>query len=324
MNKIISIILLCCLLLTCLSSCAYVDKLFGNEDKEPEEKLPANPEEPNSEVPEETEPQNPNGTDPEEPNEEDITPTELQATNGLVVSLIEYLQGLNADYDLPATSTGVKIDQIKSGKQALHVGLDNSEYYFVCAYYNASHSYETQDYCCATQYTWVKFKNASEISEKYNDLDFFVGFQINKPSFLTDILNEDAPVPPFEHFNMYTPQFNDGLNTNDAIAFDASFIYINLLDYEEIYYSLSIYYTRLVILPSVSIDGRYYVIVDKIKTIYPDGREYVSNLVNELGKYHDVLVSVMDTESFSITDEKGRTHFYGLVAIDVFVDCVKQ
>lgn len=319
MNKIISIVLLCSLLLMCLSSCAYVDKIFGNNDNEPENPELTPPENPNGTLPE-----TPDETPPEEPNEEDITPTELQATNDLIAALIEYLKSLSRDYDLPHTSTGMKIDQIKSGKQALHVGFDNSEYYFVCAYYNASHSYETQDYCCATQYTWVKFKNASEISEKYNDLDFFVGFQINKPSFLTDILNEDAPVPPFEHFNMYTPAFSDGLNTNDAIAFDASFIYINVLDYEKIYFSLSIYYTDLVMLPSVSIDGRYYVIVDQIKTIYPDGREYVSNLVNEFGKYHDVLVSVMDTESFSITDEKGITHFYGLVAIDVFVDCVKQ
>ena len=345
MNKIISIILLCCLLLTCLSSCALTDKIFGNNDSEPEKPEVTPPENPGgteSETPENTEQVTPGEEENKTPNNEeenktpdntgngtpddieDKTPVELQATNGLVVALIEYLRGLNADYDLPATSTGIKIDQIKGGKQALHVGLDNSEYYFVCAYYNASHSYETQNYCCATDYTWVKFKNADEISEKYNDLDFFVGFQINSPSFVTDILNEDASVPPFEHFKIYTPNFSDGLNTNEAIEFGASFIYINLLDYEKIYYSLSVYYTVLVMLPTISLDGQYYVLVSEIKIIYPDGREYVNNSVNEFGYYYDALVSVMDTESFSITDNKGKTYFYGLVALDDFVSCVNE
>ena len=107
MNKIISFVLLCALLLMCFSGCK-IDT---------------------------------NGT------------MVLQSQDALVCTLVEYLRDLLYEYDLADTSTAIKIDEIKNGKQALHVGFDKSEYYFVCAYYNAEHDDESIVYCCATDYT---------------------------------------------------------------------------------------------------------------------------------------------------------------------------
>ena len=160
MNKIISFVLLCALLLMCFSGCK-IDT---------------------------------NGT------------MVLQSQDALVCTLVEYLRDLLYEYDLADTSTAIKIDEIKNGKQALHVGFDKSEYYFVCAYYNAEHDDESIVYCCATDYTWVRFNDVNKISEKYDDLNFIAGFQINKASSVTDIITKDAKAPSMEHFQEYKPE----------------------------------------------------------------------------------------------------------------------
>ena len=67
MNKIISFVLLCALLITCFSGCK-IDT---------------------------------NGT------------MVLQSQDALVCSLIEYLQDLFVDHDMPDTSTAIKIDEIQ-------------------------------------------------------------------------------------------------------------------------------------------------------------------------------------------------------------------
>ena len=292
MKKTISLILLCSLLLVCFSGCTAS---HNNEEKSTTE-LQSN---------------------------EEKSPTELPNNDALVCTLIEYLQDLFVDHDMPDTSTAIKIDEIKNGKQALHVGFDKSEYYFVCAYYDNTHGDETTDYCCVTNYTWVKFNNANEISEKYDDLNFIVAFQINQSSFVADILTKDAIIPNIEHFQEYVPNFNNGLSTNGAITFDTSFIYLNSSDSKNVYHSTSAYYNVLQTIPCISLNDQYYIAID-LYTIYADDTRSDGNIISDFGKYYDTLVNIMDTTGYSVTDEKGRTIFYGLIEINAFANCISE
>lgn len=251
------------------------------------------------------------------------SPTVLQSQDALVCSLIEYLQDLFVSHDMPGTSTATKIDEIKNGKQALHVAFNKSECYFVCAYYNYGHNDEAKDYCCVTDYTWVKFNDANEISEKYDDLNFVVGFQINKASLVTDIINKDAQVPSIEHFQEYAPDFNNGLNANDAIPFDVSYIYLNSTNYKAVYHSTLAYDNMLKTFPCVFLNGQYYISVE-LYTVYPDGSRSNNDLISDFGVYYDALVSIMDTTSYSLIDEKERTMFYGIIGINDFSNCVNE
>ena len=277
MNKIISFVLLCALLITCFSGCK-IDT---------------------------------NGT------------MVLQSQDALVCSLIEYLQDLFVDHDMPDTSTAIKIDEIKNGKQALHVAFNKSECYFVCAYYNYGHKDEAKDYCCVTYYTWVRFNDVNKISEKYDDLNFIAGFQINKASSVTDIITKDAKAPSMEHFQEYKPNFNNGLNAGGAIPFDISFIYLNSTDDKVIYYSTSAYYNSLKTMRCVFLNERYYVAIENY-IIRPDGTRSGNNLISDFGAYYDALTRVMDTDSYHVTTERGSTIFYGLIEIGDFAKCITE
>ena len=180
MNKIISIVLLCSLLLMCLSSCAYVDKIFGNKENEPE-----NPEAPTPENPNGTLPETPDETPPEEPNEEDKTPTELKADDERVVALLNRIEEFTlVGVDYINNSLGDKIDHIKEGTQALLLDYKSSDAYFICGYY--TEDYDEFFHFDAPEYTWVKFENANEITEKYKDLTLVIAFQFNKATFVSE------------------------------------------------------------------------------------------------------------------------------------------
>ena len=57
-------------------------------------------------------------------------------TDELIDALVEYLQGLGVEYELPDTSLSIKIDKIKKGQQPLLVDFDPDIFYFVCGYYD--------------------------------------------------------------------------------------------------------------------------------------------------------------------------------------------
>ena len=224
---------------------------------------------------------------------------------------------------MPDTSTAIKINEIKNGKQALHVGFSKSKYYFVCAYYNSGHDDETSDYCCVTDYTWVKFNNANEISEEFDDLNFVMGFQINKASLATDIITKDANVSSVEHFQEYVPDFNKGLNAKDAISFDVSYIYLNSVNDITVYHSTLAYDNVFKTFPCVFLNGQYYIAVE-LYTVYPDGSRSNNDIIGDFGAYYDALVTIMDTTSYSLIDEKERTMFYGIIGINDFSNCVNE
>ena len=258
-------------------------------------------------------------------------PPEQQVEAELIQTLATYLDELLSDIDWAyGNSVNAKINRIKKGAQALHVEYGEPKCYFVGAYYKDGHEHETSVYCCADKYSWVKFENASEISETYQGLSFIVAFQINQPSLVEDILTKDASVPKMEHFILYQPTFHNGFNTNSMTIlvdtysynayFDSTFIYLNTHDGETVYYTSSEYLYVLSRLPCVHLDGQYYVSI-LLYILYPSGVCSDGDLEVEFGKYYDALVSVMDTERYRETTD-GRTYFYGLIKLEDFASCI--
>ena len=290
MNKLISIVLLCVLLFGCVSGCASP---------------------------------NPPDTSDNTPEEETVG-LELENTSDLVIALCQYLKDSLADHDMDSKSFANKVDDIKQGTQALHVAFKPDDCYFVCGYFNRTEEHIGNVFYYGKSYTWVKFENANEIREKYKDLNFVVAFQINKATFVTDIITEDAVVPNVEHFEMYSPAFDNGKNTKSAVAFDKSFIYLHSSQGKNVYHSLSAYYSTLVTIPCVYLNEQYY-ILQEVYEIYPDGT-ILGDSTNkiEYGKYYDDLMSIMDCNSYTVIDQHGRTIVFGTISIDAFSNFIKE
>ena len=310
MKKIIAILLLSSLLLLSLTGCLAEDK--NKETDAPTEKPTEAPTEDN--IPTEA------PTDDDAP--EDNVDPDNQVDEDLIVALVDYLKTLSYDYELFPHSTADKIDDIKNGKQALHVAFDSSNTYFVCAYLDEISTADKFFHDHADEYTWVKYEKAEEIYEKYNDLSLVVAFQINPSLFVKDIMSEDAAVPAMEHFQPYEPQFNEGVNTKAADTFDETFIYLNSSDKDTVYHSISIYYDYTVNIPCICLDGQYYVYKD-LYSVFADGSRDNVNVSYDFGEYYDCLVSVMDTEKYTL-NENGITTVYGLITIDDFADIINK
>jgi hypothetical protein len=302
MNKLISIILICSLLLACLSGCS-----------------PAN----DPDVGKESTPMNNGGNDGATPI---VVNGVLDKSSDLIVTLVAYLMQLMIDYDMGDTSLEKQINDIKSGTQPLHVAFDPSDYYFVCGYYNSPSENGDPLYEYCNEYTWVGYENESDICEYYKDMKWAVVFQINRALSITDLLPGERKVPNMEHFQFYEPTFENGRNTNASITFDDTFIYLNypncyLNKFSKItstmYYSNSIYYHYLNTISCICLDDQYY--IDKeLYRIYPDGTRSDSNVIGDFGEYYDSLAIVMDTQKHKVIFEEGPTVFYGLIKINDF------
>ena len=137
MNKIISFVLLCALLLMCFSGCT-----------------------------------DPNDTNGDKVGDQEDTPFvegELDKNSDLVVTLVAYLKQYGTMYDMISRVLFEKIDDIKSGIQPLLVAFDPNDYYFVCGYYNYSSYYRGDDYGNCEKYTWVGYKSESDVKEYYEN-----------------------------------------------------------------------------------------------------------------------------------------------------------
>ncbi len=310
MKKIISILLLSGLLLTCFSGCGLIDRLTG-------------------------------GSQTENPTKEPIVLPKPQADeNDLIANLVEYLDWLDADWDQLPTSVAIKINQIRREdsvfkRQPVHVEIDPSSYYFMCGYYNPSHEnasrdeYESEDYCCVTEYTWVKFNSEKEIREYHNGEKMIVAFQINESSFVKDVLTGDVNVLGYTHYQLYETQFVDGININAPDNLDKTFIFLfnemfthGQVDRKYIYNSTEQRAIDWVTFPCTKRDGQYYILV-KLYVVNSNEERSDVNLTRELGEYYNTLIEMIQTDKeYSIADERGSMHFYGLIPMYDFVNAV--
>ena len=301
MNKIISFILLCALLLLCFSGCSNPSGVIEESPSESQ-------------------------TGAETPPDDSFAGTVLDKNSDLVTTLTAYLKQYFTSYELAPKSFAQKIDDIKNGIQPLHVAFNPSDYYFVCGYYNSSVSYEFER---CDEYTWVEYKDETEIKEYCNGMRWNVIFQINKALTVTDIVSNERQIPDIEHFQIIKPTFENGVNITAPVVFDETFIYLNYpncylnrssQDASRMYYCKSIYYHSTNTIPCVCLDGEYYLYF-YWDTVYADGsRSEEADYTYHFGKYYDALMSIMDKDKYSVKREDGYTDFYGTISFDAFIN----
>lgn len=327
MRKIISILLLCSLVLVCASACTVP----GNDGEETtagniEETTAGNGEETTAGNVEETTAENDEETTVKDDDTDETTQGsgegELVEDSDLIYELGNFLQQeFHGSIDPAIRTVAMRINEIKRGTQPLLVAFDSSSCYFVCAYYQ-SDTHEEYVYCCSEKYTtWVRYENASDIQEYYNGVKIAVAFQINKTSYAADILSDEANVPNFEHFRIYEPLFNDGLNTRAADVFDEMFIYLNKSDKSNVYYCIDVDYNEFNTFECVDVDGKLYIPIH-LHTTYANGNSSDEDIYEELGEYYDVIMSFLEENDPYIVVENGITRTHGLISVDDLADNV--
>lgn len=251
----------------------------------------------------------------------------LDKTSKLVVTLIDYLEEYRIQVELPPLSLSNQINQIKNGSKPFHTVFDSSDYYYVCGYYTSPHELEYVDYCCPEEYTWVKYEDESQIQEYSDEMKCIVTFQINNASTITDLLSNETSVSNVQHFQIYTPIFENGVNTETALVFDETFIYLCDTNENILYHCIDTYYHELITIPCARFDNQYYV------SIYLDtigsGEIFILEkslskdaIIYNFGEYYDSIVSVMDTEKYYTNNGDGYIVYYGVVSLENFVERV--
>ena len=271
-------------------------------------------------------------TDPadESSSEEESTDEEtfediFEPDEELVEALVDYLEDIGSDSSGPDTYFKMtdQIDQINRGAQPLQIEFDPDKYYYVCAYYSPEHLYDEKTfYCCSAEYTWVGYSNEENIGEYYNDSKLLVVIQINKPKLCVDILSDGREIPSVAYFQIYSPIFEDGVNTAESIAFDDKMIYLNSTDTPTVYiYAKHIIYDFSVM---------YYVKLDSRNYIVYDHTAHVKNVANKeefknvFGNYYDQLIEIMITDKYYVTNSKGEKIYYGIFEIEEFFNTVTK
>ena len=206
--------------------------------------------------------------------------------------------------------------------QGLHVAYDSSDYYFVGGYCKPIHPNESHDYCCAKEYTWLKFDGEQEIKENYKGLKLAVVFQINRAKLVNDILIGQTDIATFEHFQIYTPSFNNGVNTNTPIIFDDTYIYLNSSNKTAIYHSTFSFFDEYIMIPCIYLENNYYVKTE-LYVLSSDGK--MSELASySLGKHYEALLQIMKEEHYVVKYKNGREVHFGLIDIESFVDFIEE
>ena len=242
-------------------------------------------------------------------------------TDELIDSLIDYLKMLYVECELADTSLSGKIDKIKFGHQPLLVDFDPTNFYFVCGYYDGITKNGPREYENSDKYTWVRFESADEIQENHEDKKFIVAFQINKALLVRDIASQKAIISRVEHFQMYEPIFENGVNTNTHIVFEDEFIYLNPSNADRIYLSAAAFDHQVVTIPCILFENEYY-ISHFMYSIHINGEKDEMNLRGVFDQYYDSLMSVIQPTKYSITRSSGITDYYGLITIDDFVKII--
>ena len=303
MNKIISFILLCALLIMCFSGCANPSGVIEESPSESQ-------------------------TGAETPPDDSFAGTVLDKNSDLVTTLATYLWERSfVGAEIPGLTLEDKIDKINSGTQLFHVKFDSQKYYFVGAYYTCD---DMPPYRFIKEYTWVKFESAYEISEYYKGMKLIEAFQINKASFVTDIISEESEAPEIEHFQLFTAEFKNELNTSAPLIFEETFIYVDVFsewtNKDVIYYSTNMRNHSNMTIPCISLEMQYYVIVWSYQGYSFEDVDLNSDFIHScFGKYYDDLMSVIELGLYKeISPSNGRATFYGIIRIDNFASCISN
>ncbi len=308
MNKIISFVLLCSLLIMCLSGCSIPNNPNGEKESD-KGSVPITSDDKNNTTPR-------------------IIYGEIDKNSDLVATLVAYLEQYTTQYNIKGRSLAQQIDHIKNGIQPLHIAFDPAEYYFVCGYYKPVEDHDELIYCCAKDYTWVGYKSETEIQEFYNGMKCAVVFQINMALTITDIVSNERAVPDIQHFQIFKPTFENGVNASEPIVFDETFIYLNYPDCylnqfsqstSTMYYCNSIYYHSMNTIPCVYLNGEYY-LAFSMYVVYNDGtRSTEWDYTYDFGEYYDTLMNMLERDKYSIAGNK-HVSVYATISLKNFAD----
>lgn len=314
MKKLILLILIGSLLLLTVTSCLQNDK---GEQTTPQNTVEET-------TPEEAE------TQAIELKPAPITPAltgVLDTNNELITTLRTYLKSygrrvtiLNDIFINTSNTFASKINSIKNGTRPIHVAFDINNDYFVCGYFNPPDGHTETRNCCCDEYTWVGYQNENEIQEYLNDMKCIVAFQINKALTVTDLLNADADVSNMEHFQIYKPTFENGINVGAHIAFSETFIYLDEPNKDTRYYSIFSSGHDNNTIPCDYIEGKYYLSFH-LHTVYANGKcEDGINVAVSFGEYYTVITSVMKEIEYDLTGSSKGTSVYGLISFEDFIN----
>ena len=302
MKKIISILLICSMLFALLTGCSYFDKTNDGGDETGDVGNKDNI-----------------STDD---NQDEFHKNYTTVDEALICELVEYLQQMYVQYELVSKSVEKKIDEIKECDQPLHVTFDSSSSYYVCAYYNIEHDDEQLSYCCAREYTWIKYENANEITEYHNDEKILVSFQINAATSVRDISSSDSNVPRMEHFQLYICNFENGINVNPSLEFTDTFVYFGSLDESVIYHSTDWYHHTLVTLVCIFYNNQYYIPL-LMGYVYPGEEEHKAYMMGMLGKYYDDLLDVTINGEYTKNGlSQVHEYYYVVIKLEDFIDTI--
>ena len=313
MKKLILLILVCSLLLLTVTSCLQNNK---NEQTTPQD------------ITESTTPVITTQEIELKPAPETPIPTGvLDKSSELIVTLRTYLKRYSHsmmsldDIVINTNNTfASKINSIKNGTHPIHVAFDSDSNYFVCGYFNPTDGHTETRNCCCDEYTWIGYQNENEIREYLNDMKCIVAFQINKALTVTDLLDADADVPNMEHFQIYKPTFENGINIGAPITFSETFIYLDEPSKNTIYYSISSSDHKNKTISCMRYEGKYYLSFH-LHTIYDNGnREEGINVAVSFGEYYTAIVSVMKEVEYDLTGSSKGTSVYGLISFEDFVN----
>ncbi len=247
----------------------------------------------------------------------------VEPFESLKQTLIKYLQQIYAEYNLIAPSFEKQINKIKNGAKALRVTFDPNNYYYVCAYFNDSCEYEKHLYCCVEKYEWIKFDKETEIKEVYGGKEFIVAFQINKTVVCENILRPEKTDNIVEHYQLYKPEFSEGINIASAIDFDTSFVHIEISNKKTLYLSVEFYEHKLTSFRARIIEGECYY-YSQLYFMSADGVKSECDLTRDFGEYYDELMDVMIEDQYSEQMENGTTVHYGLFLLGDIVNLIKN
>ncbi len=236
-----------------------------------------------------------------------------------------------------SNSISYKIAIINSGVAPYLVSFDSADYYYMCAYYNEPDNepglvepdvpedtvdgyhdlgldfvlpgYGSPVY----QYTWVRFENPTDITEFYDGKKMVEAFQINRSFFVSNIKSENISVPDIEHFKSYKTEFVDGYNVNGAQPVSGAFISLSFVNSSPVIFCSGLDGG----IPCVEIDGEYFIRID----IYEKNEKV---LMEEFGYWYEYLVPLMDTERYSEKLSNGDERFYGIIGVREFTDVISN
>ena len=254
----------------------------------------------------------------------------LDKSSDLILELIAHLQQprgyINEAFN---SSFASKIDAIKSGVRPIHVAFNPNNFYFVCGYFNLVDEHREIMYCCCDEYTWIGYESEAEIQEYLNDMKCIVVFQVNKALTVTELLDAETTTLNMEHFQVYKPTFESGVNIRPAVEIDKAFIYLDKADRATIYYSPDVPSNSIGgrpnnTIPCICIEEEYYISMQLYKIDTNGNFSLIGGLSNdyfidEFGAYYDVIVSVMDIKKHNVIDNNGRTVIHGLISLENFI-----